>query len=661
MTGWNESQWFAMLIGVALKSAAILMLAGLVAVMLRRGSAALRHLVWTAAAAAILLMPLFSVSLPSNWIPSVETMAPGVVALFETTSTAAADVPATHASDRPTAVAPHGGARRLTDWRLLVMAIWAAGVFAACLQVLFGIAGLWRLRRTASPSPDGMLAKQLARELGISRTIRVVETSEGAMPMTAGLLRPVIFMPCDAEAWSYDRRRSVLFHELAHIRRGDIATQMIARLALILHWWNPLAWFAWRAFLKERERAADDLVLAAGALASDYASHLLEVARSRNEAPALAWAAVAMARRSQLEGRLIAILDSHVNRRPAGRWAALAAAVLSLALAAPFAALRAQDQASPDKSSPAVTADIDSTIRAAAAQKNHEMLEAPAQAFEARRDYDSAKKLLDAALTIRQDVSGPQSVEYGAGLIKIGDLEKRRHNAADAESFYSKALQVLGDRHEAAPALMYLGIAAIGKKNYAQAIDYFQRARNLDGGDDGLAQMWMAIVNEREKNFDQAETLYRSALAVESPTSGDAATTMESFGRFLKEQNRSDESKIMADRAASVRSTLGAPRPQATDGVYRIGNGVMPPRVLSKVEPEYTDEARAAKYQGTVVLSVEIGADGYARNFRVLRGLGLGLDRNAIDAVSQWQFSPATKDGAAVPVWATIEVNFRLL
>src|SRR5579872_6256956 len=121
-------------------------------------------------------------------------------------------------------------------------------------------------------------------------------------------------MPVDAAGWSDECRRIVLLHELAHVRRGDVATQLVARLAVILNWWNPLAWTAWRKFLEERERATDDLVLGAGARPSDYAGRLVEVARAMQPAPNLGWAAVAMARRSELEGRVASILDPQVNR-----------------------------------------------------------------------------------------------------------------------------------------------------------------------------------------------------------------------------------------------------------------------------------------------------------------------------------------------------------
>ncbi len=96
-------------------------------------------------------------------------------------------------------------------------------------------------------------------------------------------------------------------------------------------------------------------------------------------------------------------------------------------------------------------------------------------------------------------------------------------------------------------------------------------------------------------------------------------------------------------------------------GVFRVGGGVTAPALLSKVEPEYSEEARKAKYQGTVMLYVEIDAAGRAQNMRVLHSLGLGLDEKAMDAVRKWRFKPGTKDGRPVTVIATVEVNFRLL
>jgi TonB family protein len=104
-------------------------------------------------------------------------------------------------------------------------------------------------------------------------------------------------------------------------------------------------------------------------------------------------------------------------------------------------------------------------------------------------------------------------------------------------------------------------------------------------------------------------------------------------------------------------------RPDLAPGeeIVRVGAGVTQPAVLTKQDPEYTQEATSAKLSGTVLLSVVVDKEGNARNIQVARELGMGLDQKAVEAVSQWKFRPGMKDGAPVNVRATIEVNFRLL
>jgi periplasmic protein TonB len=96
-------------------------------------------------------------------------------------------------------------------------------------------------------------------------------------------------------------------------------------------------------------------------------------------------------------------------------------------------------------------------------------------------------------------------------------------------------------------------------------------------------------------------------------------------------------------------------------GVFRVGGGVTAPVVLYKTDPEYSEEARKAKYMGTVVLELIVDATGKPRDLKVTRSLGLGLDEKAIEAVEKWKFRPGQKDGHPVATHATIEVNFRLL
>ena len=96
-------------------------------------------------------------------------------------------------------------------------------------------------------------------------------------------------------------------------------------------------------------------------------------------------------------------------------------------------------------------------------------------------------------------------------------------------------------------------------------------------------------------------------------------------------------------------------------GIYKVGGGVSSPVVVSKVDPEYSEEARKAKFSGSVLLSIVVDAEGRARDIHVSRSLGMGLDEKAIEAVEKWRFKPGMRNGLPVNVRATIEVNFRLL
>jgi TonB family protein len=94
---------------------------------------------------------------------------------------------------------------------------------------------------------------------------------------------------------------------------------------------------------------------------------------------------------------------------------------------------------------------------------------------------------------------------------------------------------------------------------------------------------------------------------------------------------------------------------------FKVGGGVSSPTVLVKVDPEYSEEARKAKYSGTVLLQLIVDVDGKAKQIKVVKGVGLGLDEKAVEAVQRWKFLPGKRNGEAVPVYATVEVNFRLL
>ena len=105
---------------------------------------------------------------------------------------------------------------------------------------------------------------------------------------------------------------------------------------------------------------------------------------------------------------------------------------------------------------------------------------------------------------------------------------------------------------------------------------------------------------------------------------------------------------------------MGPPGGGDESGVFPLGGGIIAPTILFRIEPEYSEEARKAHYQGTVVLKTIVRKDGTLDIQRVVRSLGFGLDESAIQALKQWRFQPGTKNGAPVDVSLNIEVNFNL-
>jgi beta-lactamase regulating signal transducer with metallopeptidase domain len=228
-----------------------------------------------------------------------------------------------------------------------LIGLWIAGTLFFLARWRLNAMRLAALVRRAGVLTDSgwnAQVRALAADLGIGRHVALLVSDEIEVPITAGIMFPRIVLSPDYPEWSPTRRSAILNHELAHIRRLDALTQALANLATALYWFHPMVWLMARAMRAERERACDDHVLAAGTKASDYAHELLDIVSGLRE-PELA-AALAMARRSQLEGRVLAVLNPALPRGSVSRRAALALAALTLGIVLPLSALRPAPQAS---------------------------------------------------------------------------------------------------------------------------------------------------------------------------------------------------------------------------------------------------------------------------------------------------------------------------
>jgi beta-lactamase regulating signal transducer with metallopeptidase domain len=284
------------LLDTALKGAVLVAL-GAIAVTLAVGSAAsTRHMIWSAVIGAHLALPVVTV------------LGPGV--------------------DLRVLPPPPW---LVTDSRALtwVWVVWLMGVIVGVLPL---ISGSWRVARLRRGSV------RVASET-VGSDIDVRYSDHLSVPVVCGVLRPSILVPADASSWTEARWRLVLQHELAHVRRHDTASQLLAQIVLIAFWFDPLLSLAVRSMRREREHACDDLVLGTGVAPWDYAHELIEVARGAQRVPAML-AGLAMPGASGLADRIRAILDATRNRRRPSRRDIVLTMVVALAITIPLGALR---------------------------------------------------------------------------------------------------------------------------------------------------------------------------------------------------------------------------------------------------------------------------------------------------------------------------------
>jgi beta-lactamase regulating signal transducer with metallopeptidase domain len=333
------------LLDVVFDTSAILMIALLAMLLLRRSTAALRHWVLASALYCAALAPLAEMALPEWRLPVAVTLAEVPLPW------AASGWPANPLASSAQLPAPLPIARNVpasTTWSLTqaAIAIWLTGLGVSLAMLAAGLIRLRQLTRRAVATKDLRWidhVDRLSRAYGIASNIAILESESPGLLLVWGWRRPTLLVPASARAWDQERIVTVLRHELAHIRRGDWMTQVSAEIVRAIYWFNPLIWIACGRLHVECERACDDAVLDAGTDGSRYAEHLLDIARHLRPRPR--WTpAPAIVRASTLERRVKAMLDSSIDRRPLTRRTRSLSLALLLAASTTVAALAAAQQ-----------------------------------------------------------------------------------------------------------------------------------------------------------------------------------------------------------------------------------------------------------------------------------------------------------------------------
>jgi TonB family protein len=341
-----------MLVGLAIRSTAMLAAGLLLSACLAKRSAALRHRVLASALLASALVMPVSLVLPA-WnvtLPARVTDASPIGI-----SAPPAEAPtSTPMDERPGRTTEHGPRTtdhgpRTTDVASVIVFAWLAGVFVVAGTL---IAGLLRIRRVAARAARVedrrwlQILDTVASRYRLTREIVISRTDSPSLLATWGIVRPHVLLPRHAHDWTLDRLHVVLCHELAHVRRHDWLVQIGAEAVRAILWFDPLAWMACTRLRRESEQACDDEVLGMGVGGREYAAHLLDLARQCRR-PGSTWAsAMPMAHPSTLERRIVAMLNPRLDRRMPSRRVMGALAVLLLLVALPVAAVRAR-QAGP--------------------------------------------------------------------------------------------------------------------------------------------------------------------------------------------------------------------------------------------------------------------------------------------------------------------------
>jgi beta-lactamase regulating signal transducer with metallopeptidase domain len=441
-----------------------------------------------------------------------------------------------------------------SGWLRLLLGIYAAGAALGLARVGAGMLTVRSVVGCATRLEDGPARRELQRArsaLDIAEPVRIAVSAQAAVPATWGVTRPVILLPEAALAWPVDRLRVVFLHELAHWMRRDGLTLLLRRTMTAVLWFHPIAWSLDRAARRQCERACDDVVLGAGTPATDYATHLLTIARTLPSRTSLGGATLAIAHASEFEGRVKAILGEGQRRSPLS-WQAFCGIALAAALfAVPLAAVRAVAQPAP----PGPTTADEKKVREARADEWHQLgkrylrtrqyqeaIEAFSNAVRAEPYYATARYNLacayalagdrTAALSalreaVRAGFSGGDHIRKDEDLVSIRGSELEAFaQLADQLSLGAKGdnwravlphyEQVARDHPDIPKAWFNLGFVLISVKSANEdrrGIEAFQRA--LEMGYRPETSMYnlgcaYAHLGERETSLDW---LHRAAAA----------------------------------------------------------------------------------------------------------------------------------------------------
>lgn len=467
---------------LVLEVAAIQSLALAVLFFFRRISAATQHRLLAATVVAVIvvtlvspfvsgrhlgLIPVEDASLRSDFNPPPGSVQPG------------APLPAPDAQAVPAGRSPAAPSARAVGGVLDTLGtVWLTGSALVILWIVGGMAYGWRLSRLTRRSENAHLTGWLRwalEQVGVRADIPLFESERLRIPVVSGWMRPRVILPAHAAGWSEERMRAVLLHESAHIRRGDIAYQFLAKLTCAMHWFNPLAWLVERKLFLASERAADNHVIRRDVSAAEYAEHLMAASEELGVERTPLWATAAMAEGTAFKDRILSILDPNARRGEPDRSDRAILALAAVAVVVSVTTLSPWGPVSPAEAPAPVSVVSDSPPALQQPQQDVEVLiamlrmrdanmrEHAAEALGHLGDPRAVVALMD---VVRSDADASVREHAAESLGHLGDADAvaaltdvvRNDTNASVREHAAEALGYLGDSRARAALVTVVGV-----------------------------------------------------------------------------------------------------------------------------------------------------------------------------------------------------------
>ena len=659
-----SSEVLSYLVSVSIRSLGLAALALTVVAVCRIRSAAARHAMCTAVLTGMLALAALSPLLPAVSLRILRPVATG-----PDVDIVLPAVPPTPSASEPVAVAPPH-----ITWRDVALGVYALGVLASLVRLLFSYLFTRRLLKAS-------------RRIELPWPHEAYESTWISVPITVGWLRPRILLPLGWERWAAPKLEAVMAHEGAHVRRGDWMVQLLAGWNRCLFWFHPLSWWLERKLAFLAEHACDDAALLEVGTAP-YAEALLEMASAVKAGQGrLVWEAMAMANVAEVKHRIERILDE-TRQIPTGltrlRWLALVAMSLPLiyfAAAVQLAPARAQQAVEPPRKSAVSPSPMVDSLRGkkltredAAALEQH-LLSNPND-LDARAQlilyyYDNGirePRLSHIFWLVANHPESTQAIFASRGIIPrttalndVSDYERAAGlwkqqaashandprvlaNAADflsqpggdieeAERLLKAARNIQPDNSEWANRLAIMYAAAIlrssGDPRYVNDFPAFAnrvKAELENSSDTRILLLTGRILAGVGLRPQPGQKLPNGVLNLDEHPA--LVPVVEMGNRLLSRTPTYSMSTGFAGQV--IMNGPPAASPAAADLTPA-------PAPVSKVDPVYPPLARQARISGIVKLSVIIGPDGHVSKIEVISGHPL-LIQSTLEAVKQWVF-----------------------